>query len=444
MYRDQGGFEITTDSAAAAAALSAAITAFNGWKLAAMPQLDGALAADPGCAMAHAVRGLLLHLGRDARLAPQIGVNLAAAKAAPGPLTEREDLYVRALGDSLAGRLTGAITAYETILAAHPTDLLAQRLIQAELFWLGEMGWSADVSQRIAPAWNRDVPGWGLHRSCRAFDLEEIGQFDAAETMARQAVELDPTDAWGTHAVAHVMIMQGRFSEGVAWLEGLKDHWHETNQIALHLWWHRCLFHLEQGQNDAVLEIYDGWVRNRALPLVQETPDLYIDMQNGASMLLRLELLGITVGGRWEELAALAGERLDDTTSPFTAAHLAAILAAAGRFDDAQTLVANLAHFAKTESESATLAPRTAAAALPAARAAIAHRRGDFNEVIAQLLPARRLLRQIGGSHAQRDLFILLLADAARHAERADVVALTLADAREVGFSDPQTRVCQR
>lgn len=444
MYQDEGGFEITASNGTAAAALSTAITAFNGWKLGAMPQLDGALEADPGCAMAHAVRGLLLHLGRDARLTPHIGGALAAAKAASGALTPREDLYVRALEDSLAGRLTGAITAYETILATHPTDLLAQRLVQGELFWLGEMAWSADVSRRIAPAWNEDVPGWGLHLSCRAFDLEETGQFDEAETMARQAVELDPTDVWGTHAVAHVMIMQGRFSEGVAWLEGLKDHWRETNQIALHLWWHRCLFHLELGQNDAVLEVYDAWVRNRALPLVQDTPDLYIDMQNGASMLLRLELLGIDVGGRWEELADLAGARLDDPNSPFTAAHLAAILAAAGRFDDAQTLVAHLAAFAKTEAETATLAPRIAAAALPAARAAIAHRRGDFEEVIAQLLPARRLLWQMGGSHAQRDLFYLLLADAARRTQRADVLTLVLADAEEAGFSDPQARVCIR
>ena len=442
MHQDTQGFDISTGSGAAATALSAAIRDFNGWKVGAMPHLEAALDADAGCAMAQAVRGLLLHLARDKRLAPQIGGGLAAAKAAAGALTPREDLYIRALEASLAGRLTSAIAIYETILAAHPTDLLAQRLIQSELFWLGEMGWSRDVSERIAPAWDASQSGYGIHLSCRAFDLEETGCFREAETLARQAVELDPTDAWGTHAVAHVMIMEGRFEEGVAWLEGLKGHWDETNQIALHLWWHRCLFHLELGQSDAILEIYDGWVRNRDLPLTQGMPDLYIDMQNGASMLIRLELCGIDVGARWDELAELAAERLDDFSSLFTAAHHAAILAAAGRFEDSQTLVANMARFAKSQAEVATLAPRAAAAALPAARAAIAHRRGDYDEVIKQMWPARRMIWQIGGSHAQRDLFSLLMADAARRTERSDVLALIMADAKAAGFIDPKARIC--
>ncbi len=444
MYQDAQGFSISTGSGAAAAALSAAIVDFNSWKIGAMPHLTAALEADAGCAMAQALQGLLLHLARDARLAPQIGDALAAAKVGAGALTGREALYIQALEASLAGRLASAIGCYEAILGAQPTDLLAQRLIQAELFWLGEMGWSADVSERIAAAWDGGQFGYGVHLSCRAFDLEETGHFREAEKLARQAVELDPTDAWGTHAVAHVMIMQGRFSEGVKWLDGLKDHWGETNQIALHLWWHRCLFHLELGQTEAVLEIYDSWVRNRDLPLIQAMPDLYIDMQNGASMLLRLELCGIDVGGRWDEMAALAAARLDDFSSPFTAAHLAAILAAAGRFEDAETLVTNMAAFAKNQNETATLAPRTAVAALPAARATIAHRQGDYDEVINQMWPARRMLRQIGGSHAQRDIFSLLLADAARRAERRDVLALVMADAKAAGFSNPETRICHR
>ncbi|MHA1570208.1 MAG: hypothetical protein ACTSWM_00195 [Alphaproteobacteria bacterium] len=444
MYQDVQGFDISTDSGTAAKALSAAIVDFNGWKVGAMPRLEAALDADAGCAMAQTLRGLFLHLARDVRLAPQIGAALSAAKGAAGSLTPREDLYIRALEASQAGRLSSAIAAYEVILAAHPTDLLAQRLIQSELFWLGEMGWSADVSARIAPAWDANQYGYGIHLSCRAFDLEETGHFEAAEKLARQAVEIDSTDAWGTHAVAHVMIMEGRFSEGVRWLEGLKDNWGETNQIALHLWWHRCLFHLELGEIDALLEIYDAWVRNRDLPLTQGMPDLYIDMQNGASMLLRLELCGIDVGGRWDELAVLAAERLDDFKSPFTAAHLAAILAAAGRFDDAETLVANMTAFAKSHIELATLAPRAVAAAVPAARAAIAHRRGDYGEVINQMWPARRMLWQIGGSHAQRDLFFLLMADAARRTERPDVLALIMADAKAAGFIDPEARVCHR
>ena len=235
------------------------------------------------------------------------------------------------------------------------------------------------------------------------------------------------------------MIMEGRHAEGVAWLDGLKDHWADANQMSFHLWWHRCLFHLELGEHDAVLDCYDNWVRNRELPLTQSLPDLYIDMQNGASMLLRLELRGTRVGDRWDELAELTLKRLDDHTSPFTSPHYAAILAAAGRFDEAQTLLASMRDFAAADS--GTLGPRYAVAAFPAAEAAIAHRKGDHARVVDLLMPVRRMLWQMGGSHAQRDLFFLLLADAARALGRADVLAIVLADIAAAGFADPASRV---
>lgn len=439
MHTDERGHAMTTGSAEAAAQLDGAIHNFVHWKAAVMPGLKGALGADPDFALAHAVNGLVLHGARASAFRPMIEGSLAAAKAAEGEATERERLYVAALDDAAAGRIAQSVTRYEAILALHPTDLLAQRLAQMELFWIGEMAWSADISDRAAGHWDASVPSYGIQLSCRAFDLEETHRFGEAERLARQAVEIDPEDVWGAHAVAHVMIMQGRHAEGVAWLDGLKDHWAEANQMAFHLWWHRCLFHLELGEHDAVLDCYDNWVRNRELPLTQSLPDLYIDMQNGASMLLRLELRGTPVGDRWDELAELTLERLDDHTSPFTSPHYAAILAATGRFDEAQTLLASMRDFAAADS--GTLGPRYAVAAIPAAEAAIAHRKGDHARVVDLLMPVRRMLWQMGGSHAQRDLFFLLLADSAQTLGRDDVLAIVLADIAAAGFTDPAARV---
>ena len=252
-------------------------------------------------------------------------------------------------------------------------------------------------------------------------------------------MELDPTDVWGTHAVAHVMIMQARHEEGIAWLDGLKDHWAEANQMCLHLWWHRCLFHLERGEHEAVLEIHDAWVRNRAHPLLQALPDLYIDLQNGASLLLRLELRGVDVGHRWEELAELTLARLEDHTSPFTSAHFAIILAATGRFAEAETLLASMRSFAAEDA--GTFGPRYRAAVIPAAEAAIAHRRGEHQRVVELLLPSRRLLWQMGGSDAQRDLFFLILADSIKTLGRKDLLGIVLADIEAAGFTDPASRV---
>lgn len=442
MQHDERGFAMTTDSAEAATALNSGIHNFLHWKAALLPQLKAALETDPKFALAHVVSGLILHVARHSAFHSKIGNSLAAVKDDEADLTERERLYVSALDFSYRGRIAEAVAIYETILAHYPTDLLAQRLAQMELFWIGEMDWSESISARVASAWSESVPSYGAFLSCRAFDLEETHRFDEAEHLGRQAVEIDPTDVWGTHAVAHVMIMQGRHQEGIAWLDGLKGNWAEANQMSLHLWWHRCLFHLERGEFDAVLEIYDSWVRNRELPLLQAMPDLYIDMQNGASMLLRLELRKVEVGNRWDELLELTLTRLTDHTSPFTSAHFALILAAGGRFEEAETLLQSMHDFAATDQ--GTLGPRYHAAAIPAAEAAIAHRKGEYQRAIDLLMPARHFLWQMGGSHAQRDLFFLILADCLQKLGRKDLLQIVLADIAGAGFADPESRIGYR
>jgi tetratricopeptide (TPR) repeat protein len=308
-----------------------------------------------------------------------------------------------------------------------------------ELFWIGEMEWSADISGRAARGWDESVPSYGIHLSCRAFDLEESGDYREAERLARKAVEIDPTDVWGTHALAHVMVMENRNEDGIAWLEGLQDNWAEANQMMLHLWWHRCLFHMERREFDAIFEIYDSWIRNRELPLLQSMPDLYIDMQNGASMLQRLEMRGLDVGHRWEELLELTLKRLDDHTSPFTSAHFALILAAGGRFEEAEALIASMEDFAARDA--GTLGARYHAAAIPAARAALAYRKGDHEGVAAALFPARRLIWQMGGSHAQRDLFFQLLARSLAQLGQGDMLAILMEDARSIGFAAVPERI---
>jgi tetratricopeptide (TPR) repeat protein len=439
MQHDERGHAMTTESREAAVALDLAVHNFLHWRAAIVPNVQAALASDPGFGMAHVVLGLVLHGARNVHYRPKVAAALAAARAAAPAMTARERLYLRALEAAAAGRIAESVTCYERVLLDHPHDLFAQRLAQMELFWIGEMDWSAAISGSVADAWGPEVPSYGVHLSCRAFDLEETWAYAEAERLGRKAVEIDPTDVWGTHAVAHVLLMQGRYREGVAWLEGLRGNWAEANQMLLHLWWHRALFHLELRDFDAALDIYDQWVRNRALPLLQAVPDLYIDMQNGASLLLRLELRGVDVGGRWAELGELARTRVDDHSSPFTSPHYAAILAANGHAAEAEALVASMRRFAAEDT--GTLGPRCAAAAIPAAEAALAHRRGDHAGVIAALLPARRLLWQIGGSHAQRDLFFLLLADSAMKAGRDDVLKLVLRDIAGAGFTDPEGRV---
>jgi hypothetical protein len=67
--------------------------------------------------------------------------------------------------------------------------------------------------------------------SCRSFAHEECGDYAIAEPAGRAAIEIDPGDVWGTHAVAHIMEMQGRYTEGIAWLDELQRHWQGANNL---------------------------------------------------------------------------------------------------------------------------------------------------------------------------------------------------------------------
>ncbi len=59
-------------------------------------------------------------------------------------------------------------------------------------------------------------------------------------------------------------------------------------------------------------------------------------------------------------------------------------------------------------------------------------------------MPVRHQLWQMGGSHAQRDLFFLLLADSAMALGRTDLIAIVLDDVAWAGIVDPASRVGYR
>ena len=46
----------------------------------------------------------------------------------------------------------------------------------------------------------------------------------------------DVVGAAGAHGVAHVLEMQGRRDEGIAWLAGLEPNWEGGNNLKHHLW----------------------------------------------------------------------------------------------------------------------------------------------------------------------------------------------------------------
>ena len=393
-------------TAVAGDAFNRALKSFTGYDADLPERAQAALQAVPHFVLGHCLWGYFMLLAYSRATVPAAADALRAAMQHAQRATPRESAHVRALELWVAGDLEGALREWERILAAWPRDVLAVRLTHANYFWLGRQAEMRASLERVAPHWAGDSG----FMACLAFSLEETGDYEAAERMGRRAVELDPTEVWGAHAVAHVLEMQSRPAEGIAWLAGLEPHWHGKGLFVHHLWWHRAMFHLAGREFDAVLELYDQRFRNLASPLTSAMPDFYVDVQNAASMLLRLELRGVAVGARWEELADKAEARIGDCLSAWTLPHWMMALAATGRQGPAQSMLESMKGYS---------VPAVREVALPACEAVLTHRRGEHARVVALMSPLLGRLQELGGSHAQRDVLAQLFLDSRSKAQRA-------------------------
>lgn len=439
---DRRGHPVHAGNKDAATATVTGIDRYCHWRADAVGHLDQAIDGDPAAAMARLAKGWVLHLARSAAYAGVISTLMEDAEATMVPEDTRARAYLEALRAAVAGQSIRAAARLREYLLEAPTDLFAHRLVQFELFWNGRARSMLSVVETAQSAWSPDLPGYGDFLACRAFANEESGNYSLAESCGRRSVEVAATDAWGAHAVAHVLVMQGRTDDGLKWLESLSPEWAGANQIRHHLWWHLALFALERGEHERILALLVEEIRNPESPLIQAMPDATIDIQNVASMLLRLEMRGVDVGDRWNVLAEVCAGRVHNHAHAFSNAHDMMVLAATGQFDLAHTLLDSMREF--VANTSSTLASAYRLAGIPVCEALLAHRQGRYDDVIAHLGPAQHDLPLIGGSHAQRDVFAQVLFDAARRTGRVSLARVVRSDAEGMGFENLGARTLYR
>jgi tetratricopeptide (TPR) repeat protein len=436
---DLHGLPLTCSSSQAADAFNATILGYLKYRADLPVRLKATLEADGDFPMAHALKGYFAMLSfKQANVAGAREALAAASKLAPAA-TAREQAHVAALSHWIAGDLDRTLETWEQILDAHPRDVLAFRLHHFNAFWLGRPEAMAREVEAVMPAWAPELPGWGSLLACRCFAHEEMGNYALAEPAGREAIAIDKGDLWAAHAVAHVLEMQGRRDEGIAWLAELEPHWDGGNNLMHHLWWHRGLYHLERREFDEVLNLYDRRFRNLGSPLTASQPDLYIDVQNAASMLFRLERQGVDVGNRWNEIADRAEARVGDCLSPFTLPHWMMALAAARRFEAAGRMLEGMRTFASGDNP--TLGPLVRDYALPISEAIVARAQGRHDEACARMRPAIDGMYRLGGSHAQQDVLEQLFLDCAVAARSERDVRMLLGRVRSRHPVDPERRV---
>ncbi|MGD0104782.1 MAG: hypothetical protein ABSC06_12175 [Rhodopila sp.] len=426
MIRDARGLELSTDSAHAAGLFDRAVEHYLKYHADTMNLVNEALAADPGFGMGHCLKGYLMLAGANPAHRPAIVASIASAETAAATATTREQRHVAALSAWRRGDLVKAFAVWRELLDADPTDLLAVRISDTTHFRFGHTQAVLEQADRLAPAWSPDLPGYDCFQSVWAFAHEEAGDTAGAERAIDDAYERDPTNFFAHHVKAHILEMDSRPREGNDWLARQTGYWPIGNNLVHHLWWHRALMQLDLGQRADVLASYDANIRNLDAPLTRAAPDQFNDLQNATALLWRLELLGLDVGTRWNELADKAESRIGDTAYLLLPPHLMLALAATGRDDAASLFLAGLRE--QAEDPSRWDAAAIADVVIPVCEAGLAHRRRQHAKVVGLLEPRLHDIRLLGGSNAQRDLFRQMLIDSAMKADRRDVVAAMIAD----------------
>jgi len=426
MQQDAWGNDVTAANAEAAAALDETVLAYLGFRLDTGKHLKAALTADPDMPLAAIFRGYFFMLFCNPALDRKAAEtrDRMALVADGGSLNAREMLHFKALDCWADGDMNAACRAWAKILLTWPRDPMAIRLSHYADFYATGGKAMRQGSARILWAWDDDfLPGAGFIKGVHAFSCEESGDYVNAERFGRMACEMNPSDIWATHAVAHVMEMQGRHREGIGWVRAHDANWGQINNFRFHVWWHRCLYHLELGEYAEVLRLYDSDVR-------AESTDEYLDITNGAAMLWRLEQEGVDVGGRWHELADQSAARISDHILCFADAHYMMALAADGRGSDADRMLGDMRDRSAADVSSQGEVYRRIG--LPLAEATIAARAGDHDRVLAVLLPVRDDIALIGGSHAQRDVFERTLMESALAAGRSTLARALAAERVDV------------
>jgi hypothetical protein len=354
--------------------------------------------ADPGSCLANAYAGWLWMFLESPEASGRAAGYLARAERAAPNATRREQLAVAVLRDWAGGDVVGATRRTDAILADSPRDLAALKLHQYLDFNRGLCPEMLRVALGALPA-AADVPQ--LH-GMLAFAYEQCHLLRDAEAAARRALALLPREPWAQHALAHVMLTEGRVTEGIGFLEATSHGWAGlTSFMYTHNWWHLALFYISEGRFADALAVYDQhvWARDKR----------YSQDQIGAvSLLARLELAGQQVADRWTALGEYLRVRHSDTVEPFLTLQYLYGLARAG-LAEADELSAAIARRARDAPE--PLRAAWADVALPAARGLVAHARADFGAARRELGPTLARMLEIGGSHAQRDLFHQLYLD---------------------------------
>lgn len=307
---------------------------------------------------------------------------------------DRERLFCDAVEAWAARDFHNALAALDELTVRWPADLCAIKWAQYHAFNLGDQAGMLRLGARAMTVHENQPYVHGMI----AFALEQNHRLGEAEEEGMKAVEIAIDDAWAHHAVAHVFETEGRAIEGARWMRRCAHTWENKGVfIRDHNWWHIGLFHLGLDEPEKALNIYDE-------RLWGAWPEFPQEQIGAASMLWRLELHGVDVGGRWSPVVDQVRPRAGEHVFPFHDLHYLMALLRGGSERETDQFIRSLSEHA--EKQSGATRDIWLGACMPAARAIKAFAERNYDDAARDFAKAMPRLHSIGGSHAQRGVFV--------------------------------------
>ncbi len=402
MLQDRYGNPVSTNSTAALAKYNEALELIRLYHGDPIAVLDAALEEDPDFGGAWAARaGLFVQQTDKAYLEATFASLRAGAEAR---LNDFDRAHLTAAQDWAEGRYHAATSGLALHAREHPRDLLAIQFAHVNCFLLGVQHELRDFPLQGLRAFNPGDDGYGALLGMMAFGYEECGDYHRAEELGRRSVEIDPRDGWAVHAVAHVNEMRGDIDEGMSWLADNAKAWAPESGFAYHNWWHLALLHMDRGDNNEALRLYDEEVR--------PDPNAQVVMEciDASALLWRLHLQGVDVGDRFTPLADAWSRAAEDGIYAFNDLHAVMAFIGAGRMQDVERTLNAMRRVANGSGDNAIV---TSAVGLPLAEGFAAFAEGRYRQCVEKICATRGVAQRFGGSHAQRDILTLTAIEAA-------------------------------
>lgn len=350
---------------------------------------------------------------------------VAAAREALGPYaTEaadegmfkpRERAHLAVARRWVAGDMAGAGALLSSISIEYPKDLLALSVGHQIDFFRGDAINLRDRIGRALVAWTPDEGATGFLYGMYAFGLEECNQYGQAADAGGQAIDRNPDDVWGIHAVVHTYEMQGQIPDGVRFMRARHRDWAAGNFLSVHNAWHYALYLLQADEVAGALDVYDTFLHHSA------SEDVALELLDATALLWRLHLEGTSVGDRWQPLASAWTRILRPGFYPFNDMHAIMAYVGTGELDRARAVVTALERVVSDGDRRTTGWEMTSAVGLPVCRSMLRFGTGQYTEVLDDLLPIRTRVHEFGGSHAQRDAVERTILEAAIRAGRQEL-----------------------